>query len=45
MSEIDFIRLEQLLVYQNQRLDDLLIVGCLIFGSLLFIHFGRFVRW
>jgi len=45
MSEIDFIRLEQLLVYQNQRLDDLLIVGCLIFGSLLLLHFGRFVRW
>jgi len=45
MSDLDFIRLEQLLSYQNQRLDDLLIIGCLIFGSLLFIHFGRFVRW
>ena len=38
-------RIEQLLLFQNQRLNDLLIVGCLILGSLLFIHFGRFVRW
>jgi len=41
----DLSRIEALLVYQNQRLDDLLILGCLIFGSLLFIHFGRFIRW
>ena len=34
-----------LLLYQNRRLDDLLILGSLIFGSLLFIHFGRFMRW
>jgi len=34
--EYDFYRLEALLVYQNQRLDDLFVVGLLIFGSLLF---------
>jgi len=50
--ENDFSVIEQLLVvqndlliFQNQRLDNLLILGCLIFGSLLFVHFGRFVRW
>lgn len=35
----------ELLAAQNRRLDDLLVMGCLIFGSLLFIHFGRFMRW
>jgi hypothetical protein len=38
-------RLESLLHTQNQRLYDLLVIGCLIFGSLLFLHFGRFMRW
>jgi hypothetical protein len=31
--------------YLNGRLDNLFIVGCLLLGSILFIHFGRFVRW
>ena len=26
-------------------LEALLCVGCLTFGSLLFVHFGRFMRW
>jgi len=43
--DYDFSRIETLLTYQNHRLDDLFILGCLIFGSILFIHFGRFVRW
>jgi len=41
----DISSIETLLIYQNQRLDNLFILGCLIFGSLLFIHFGRFIRW
>lgn len=26
-------------------LEGILLIGCFIFGSLLFVHFGRFMRW
>ncbi len=34
-----------LLQLQNQFLEGILVVSCLSFGSLLFVHFGRFMRW
>ncbi len=34
-----------LLRVQNQFLEGLLVVVSLSLGSLLFIHFGRFMRW
>ena len=43
--EYDFSRLEALMSYQNQQLDNLFVVGLLIFGSMLFLHFSRFMRW
>ena len=29
----------------NTLLESLLFVTCMMFGSLLFVHFGRFMRW
>jgi hypothetical protein len=36
---------QELLQVQNELLQILIILNCLIFGSLLFVHFGRFMRW
>jgi hypothetical protein len=33
------------LINLNRLLKNLLIIACLVLGSLFFIHFGRFVRW
>lgn len=38
-------RLIELLELQNHYLEGLLVVSCLSLGSLLFVHFGRFMRW
>jgi hypothetical protein len=35
----------ELLQVQNELLRILIVLNCLIFGSLLFVHFGRFMRW
>jgi hypothetical protein len=43
--EYDFERLEVLLAIQNQHLENLFIGGLLIFGSIVFLHFSRFLRW
>ena len=43
--EIDLTTIETLLTRQNEFLEAILVVGCLLLGSVLFIHFGRFMRW
>lgn len=39
----------EILIQELQRsnvlLETILVVSCLSFGSLLFVHFGRFMRW
>ena len=35
----------ELLRTTNSFLQALIFVTCMVFGSLLFVHFGRFMRW
>ena len=44
MESVDLSQIIQLLQLQNQYLEGLLVVTSLVFGSLLFVHFGRFMR-
>jgi hypothetical protein len=43
MEELQVI--QSILATQNELLQILIVLNSLIFGSLLFVHFGRFMRW
>lgn len=45
METIDLTTIETLLARQNVLLEALLVVACFLLGSVLFVHFGRFMRW
>ncbi len=45
VTATDIANIETILTRISVQLDTLTVLGCLIFGSLLFVHFGRFMRW
>ena len=45
MGTNDLAEIVTLLQTQNQLLEGILVVASLSLGSLLFVHFGRFMRW
>ncbi len=45
MEPTDLAEIITLLRMQNQYLEGILVVMSLSLGSMLFVHFGRFMRW